>query len=224
VQKNFAICWNNPSILNRQRFGWGQSAGNHRQVPSERKKKPEDASETTSEALKVQWMSKAYILGALHDGCVRKHTFRIAQKYESYVRQLAQMIRQMGYSAWVYKEGANRNVFVVEFSKSVLSGFEITSIQDKIDYARGYFDAEGSVPLNNSRMYIYLCQKDKIDLEQVRSFLIELGIECGEIHNPSKKKDPNYWRFFVSSKSYNDFARVIGSSHPVKKEILEMKI
>ena len=169
-------------------------------------------------------MSKAYILGALHDGFEAKHTFRIAQKHLSFVNDLANSIRQLGFKAWVYKEGSDRNVFVVEFSKSVLSGFEVTTIQDKIDYARGYFDAEGSVPLNGSRMYIYFCQKDKRDLEEVKSFLTELGIICGETHNPSAKKDPNYWRFFVSCKSYNDFARKIGSRHPAKRKVLEMMI
>jgi len=169
-------------------------------------------------------MSKAYILGALHDGFESKHTFRIAQKYESFVQDLANLIHEMGYNAWVYREGSDRNVFVVEFSKSVLSGFEITSIQDKIDYARGYFDAEGSVPLNGSRMYIYFCQKDRKDLEEVKTFLEELGIVCGAIHNPSKAKDPDYWRFFVSCKSYADFARIIGSKHPSKRKILEKMI
>jgi len=169
-------------------------------------------------------MSKAYVLGMLHDGFESKHTFRIAQKHYSFVQDLAEMIKQMGYKAWVYREGAERNVFVVEFSKKVLSGFEITTNQDKTEYVRGYFDAEGSVPLNGARMYVYFCQKNKEDLAEVKSFLEELGIVCGKTHNPSKKQDPNYWRFFVSCKSYKDFARKIGSRDPAKKKVLEMVI
>ena len=169
-------------------------------------------------------MSKAYLLGTLHDGCESKYTYRIAQKYYSFVCDLADMIKQLGYNAWVYREGSNREVFVVEFSKSVLAGFEITSIQDKIDYVRGYFDAEGSVPLNGSRMYIYFCQKDRRDLTEVKTFLEELGIICGAIHNPSKKEDPNYWRFYLSCKSYKDFAKKISSRHPIKKNVLEKMI
>ncbi len=134
------------------------------------------------------------------------------------------MIRKLGYDAWVYREGADREVFIVEFSKSVLSGFEITTTQDKIDYVRGYFDAEGSVPLNGARMYVYLCQKNKGSMEEVKSFLEELGIVCGEIHNPSKKEDPQYWRFYVSCKSHKDFARTIGSRHPAKQPVLEKMI
>jgi hypothetical protein len=173
-----------------------------------------------SRAIKV---SKAYVLGMLHDGFEAKHTFRITQKHQSFVLDLERMIEEMGFKAWVYREG-NRNVFVVEFSKRVLNGFEITTVEDKIDYISGYFDAEGSVPLNGSRMYVYFCQKDKVDLEEVKQFLQELGIECGETHNPSKAKDPDYWRFFVKAKSYETFAKTIKSRHPLKKRILEMVI
>ena len=134
------------------------------------------------------------------------------------------MIEAMGFRAWIYREGKSRELYIVEFSVSILSGFEIISTQDKIDYIRGYFDAEGSVPLNGSRMYIYFCQKDKQSLLQVKEFLEQLGIICGEIHNPSKKEDPNYWRFFVSCKSYRDFATKIGSKHPIKRKILEKMI
>jgi hypothetical protein len=173
---------------------------------------------------KVVSMSKAYLLGALHDGSETTYTFRICQKYESFVRDIAVMIQSLGFNAWTYREGSDRNLFVVEFSKRVLRGFEISTLEDKRDYAQGYFDAEGSVPLNGSRTYIYFCQKDRNDLEEVKAFLTELGIQCGKTHNPSKKNDPEYWRFFVSSKSYSDFARVIGSRHPIKKTILEMMI
>ena len=169
-------------------------------------------------------MSKAYLLGALHDGCETRYTYRISQKYEEYVKDVANLVKSTGYGAWTYREG-NRNVFVVEFSKSALSGFEITSIQDKADYARGYFDAEGSVPIKeNARMYIYFCQKNRKDLEEVKAFLRELGISCGVTHNPSPKKDPDYWRFFVSTKSHTDFAKKIGSRHPIKSRILERMI
>jgi intein-encoded DNA endonuclease-like protein len=169
-------------------------------------------------------MSKAYLLGALHDGTKRKYTYRISQKHQSFVRKIAAMIEAMGFRAWVYREGKSRELYIVEFSVSILEDFETISEQDKIDYIRGYFDAEGSVPLNGSRMYIYFCQKDKQSLLQVKEFLEHLGIICGEIHNPSKKEDPDYWRFFLSCKSYRDFATKIGSKHPVKRKILEKMI
>jgi intein-encoded DNA endonuclease-like protein len=116
-------------------------------------------------------------------------------------------------------------MYVVEFSKKVLDNIKIISLHDKKDYIRGYFDAEGSVPRSqNMRFYIYFAQKDRDDLEQVKSYLTDCGIVCGKTHNPSKKKDPNYWRFFVSCKSYKDFIQKIGSWHPTKNQHLRMKI
>jgi intein-encoded DNA endonuclease-like protein len=170
-------------------------------------------------------MTKAYLLGAMHDGTKRKLTYRIFQKDQEYIEFLVKGIRDLGQSAWMYKEGKSRNLYVVEFSKSLLKGFVIVSIQDKIDYIRGYFDTEGGISRSSQvRYYIYFSQKNFFDLEQLRSYLTELGIKCGIIHNPSKKADPNYWRFFISVYSYEKFAQIIGSWHPVKSRFLRMKI
>ena len=170
-------------------------------------------------------MTKSYLLGALHDGTVRKLTYRIGQKDKSYIEFLAEGIQSLGQKAWMYKEGKTRQFYVVEFSKSFLKDVEITLIQDKIEYIRGYFDTDGGVSKNPKvRYYLYFAQKNLKDLEQVRGYLTELGIKCGIIHNPSKKADPNYWRFFISVKSYQKFADIIGSWHPVKSHFLRMKI
>jgi len=169
-------------------------------------------------------MTKAYLLGALHDATERKTTYRIAQKSKAYVEFLAEGIRSLGRKAWTYKEGKSRNLYVVEFSKSLLKGTKIRSRQDKIDYARGYFDAEGGVSRDPKvRYYLYFAQKNSSDLQEVKSYLEELGIVCGKIHNPSKRADPEYWRFFIRAKSYEDFASIIGSWHPVKRCFLRMK-
>ncbi len=170
-------------------------------------------------------MTKAYLLGALHDGTVRKLTYRIVQKDQEYIEFLVREIINLGQKAWMYKEGKTRNLYVVEFSRNFLKNFVVESKQDKIDYIRGYFDAEGGVSRNPKvRYYIYFAQKNLQDLEQVKAFLEEFGIQCGSIHNPSKHVDPNYWRFFVSVKSYEQFAKIIGSWHPVKSHFLRMKI
>jgi intein-encoded DNA endonuclease-like protein len=170
-------------------------------------------------------MSKAYLLGVMHDSTERKITYRITSKEKSYVQFLADMIQKMGHNAWIYREGKTRDMYVVEFSKNVVKDTRISSIKDKIEYIRGYFDAEGSVPRSRSvRFYIYFSQKDKKDLEQLKSYLEDLGIICGKTHNPSKKEDPNYWRFFISCKSYNSFIEKIGSWHPTKSQHLRMKI
>ncbi|KKT37701.1 MAG: LAGLIDADG homing endonuclease [Candidatus Collierbacteria bacterium GW2011_GWF1_44_12] len=138
---------------------------------------------------------------------------------------VANGIRSLGGNAWTYKEGSNRSVYIVEFSKSFLKEFEIVSERDKIDYIRGYFDADGGVAKSSKvRFYIYFAQKDYSDLEQVRNYLKEIRIDCGVIHNPSKRIDPYYWRFFVKAKSYVDFVQKIGSLHPEKAKYLWMKI
>jgi len=161
----------------------------------------------------------------LHDATERKNTYRIATKNFNFAKIIREGILKLGSKAWIYKEGKNRNLWIVEFSKILLKEFKIKSKQNIIDYIRGYFDAEGGISQSSKvRFYIYFCQKDKIDLEEVKNFLLELGISCGVIHNPSKKVDPNYWRFFIRSKSYKDFAKIISSDHPVKIRLLEMKI
>ena len=130
-----------------------------------------------------------------------------------------EMIHEMGHNAWIYREGKNRDMFVVEFSKKVVNNTNINNRHKKIDYIRGYFDAEGSIPRSeNVRFYIYFSQKNKEDLEQLKSYITELGIMCGKTHNPSKRIDPKYWRFYVSCKSYEEFIEKIGSWHPVKKQ------
>ena len=134
-------------------------------------------------------------------------------------------IKNLGNSSWNYKEGKNRDLWITEFSKSLLKNVKIVSRQNKIDYIRGYFDAEGGISKHSSvRFYIYFCQKDKEDLLKVKEYLEEVGISCGKMHNPSIKVDPNYWRFFVRAKSYSKFAKTISSNHPEKVTFLKMKI
>ena len=170
-------------------------------------------------------MTKAYLLGVLHDATTRKTTFRISQKSKKYIDYLAKGIKSLGGSAWTYKEGKNRQVYIVEFSRSFLLNITIQSINDKIDYVRGYFDTDGGIAKQSTvRYYIYFAQKNLDDLVEVKNYLQELKIVCGKIHNPSRNVDPNYWRFYISAKSYEDFAKVIGSWHPEKKSFMRMKI
>ncbi len=170
-------------------------------------------------------ITKAYLIGLLHDATERKTTYRLATKSNEFALIIKKAIETIGGKAWIYKEGKNRSLWIVEFSKSFLNGTAIKSSSEKIDYIRGCFDAEGGISKSQKvRFYLYFCQKDKIDLAQVKTYLEEIGIVCGKIHNPSKKVDPNYWRFFVSVKSYKDFAHKIGSAHPDKQKYLWMKI
>ena len=169
-------------------------------------------------------MTKAYIIGILHDATQRKTTYRVSQKSEKFVKFVQNGIKDLGGNAWIYKEGNNRNVYIVEFSKSFLKDVKIESEKEKTDYIRGYFDTDGAVAKNDkTRYYIYFCQKNFNDLSNVRNYLINQGIDCGVIHNPSRNVDPFYWRFFIKAKSYNDFAEKVGSWHPEKSKFLRMK-
>lgn len=152
-------------------------------------------------------MTKAYLLGVLHGATERKTTFRVSQKSKAYIDFLAEEIKSWGNCAWTYRKGKKRTCWVVEFSKSLLKGVKVRSKQEKIDYVRGYFNTEGGVAKNPEvRYYLYFAQKDWDDLQEVKGYLNELGITCGKTHNPSKDVDPNYWRFFIRAKSYEDFA------------------
>jgi hypothetical protein len=170
-------------------------------------------------------VTKAYLLGVLHDATERRTTYRIASKSKVFCEFLLKGIKELGKSCWIYKEGKHRHLWVTEFSKVLLRRVKIKSRQDKIDYIRGYFDAEGGIAKSfKVRFYIYFAQKDKIDLLRVKRYLEEVGVNCGNVHNPSKMSDPDYWRFFISAKSYKDFAKKISSGHPDKLKILRMKI
>jgi hypothetical protein len=170
-------------------------------------------------------ITKAYLLGVLHDATVRKTTYRIATKNLEFAKILKKGIKDLGRKAWIYKEGKNRNLWIVEFSRSFLGKVFLKSKQDKIDYIRGYFDAEGGIAKSqNVRFYIYFCQKNKYELLQIKDYLASFGIKSGEIHNPSKRVDPNYWRFYIGVKSYIKFSEIIGSNHPEKLSNLRMKI
>ena len=85
-------------------------------------------------------ISKAYLLGVLHDATKHKTTYRVAQKSKKYIEFIVDGIHQLGYSAWMYQEGSNRNVYIAEFSQFILSRTTLNSRANKIDYIRGYFE------------------------------------------------------------------------------------
>jgi hypothetical protein len=170
-------------------------------------------------------VSKAYLLGMMHDATKRKLTIRIAQKNEDFLRFLREEILKLGIKSWIYKEGKNRQVWILEFSKKHLNGVEITSKQDRIDYLKGYFDAEGGIAHDPKvRFYLYYCQKNFDELVQIKNWLEGLNISCGKIHTPNGVKDPDFWRFYIAANSYSKFAKKIGSIHPEKWPLLRMKI
>lgn len=175
---------------------------------------------------------QSYLQGALHDGTRsdQHNTHRISQKGTDWLMRLKEILAELGHSAWIYREGSAREVYVLETTAKFLDvdfDPDILKFDDeRIAYVRGYFDAEGGLPQSpDARFYIQFTQKDYDELEKVKIILDDMGIECGEMHNPSVEVDPNYWRFYVRAKSHEDFAEKIGSWHPRKAGILErMKI
>lgn len=176
---------------------------------------------------------RAYLQGALHDGTqsALHHTHRISQKGTEWLDKLQECLATLGHKSWMYQEGKARSVYVLETTASFLAvDFDPDSLEtreEKIAYVRGYFDAEGGLPQQpDARFYIQFTQKDRVELSKVSKILEDIGIRCGKIHNPSKRVDPDYWRFYVLSGSHRDFARVVGSWHPRKRAILghRMKI
>lgn len=188
-------------------------------IPREVPIKHRDPVETTRRRL-----TKAYLLGALHDATKRKTTYRIGTDSKKYAQFLKKGVENLGYRAWVYKEGQTRNYYIVEFSKFVLNNLQLVSIRDKLDYIRGYFDTDGAVARSKRvRYYLYFSQKNLADLKQLKEYLKQVAIFAGVIHNPSKK-DPMYFRFFIKANSYLRFAKIVGSWHPVKSKFVRMKI
>jgi intein-encoded DNA endonuclease-like protein len=186
-------------------------------------------SETTRRAPSFEKAIKAYLLGALHDATFSQNKrFRFSQKGTEWLKVLKVMLKKIGYNSWVYQEGKNRTVYVLEtlapFLDFKFNPLKFTSKTEKINYLKGFFDAEGGLPKNNKKFYIQLAQSDKNKLRQIKKILNGLKIETGTIHNPSKKINPDYWRMYVLKTSHRKFAKVIGSKHHRKIKIFRKRM
>jgi len=173
---------------------------------------------------------RAYLLGSLHDGTFSSNKrFRISQRGIEWPRVLQKLFHKLGYNSWIYKEGSDRKVYVLEtladFLDFTFDPLRLNVKEEKTAYIRGFFDAEGGIPRDKKeRLYIQLSQKDKEKLEKLKKLLNDLGIKTGKIHNPSQKVDPNYWRMYVLAESHKKFLRIIGSWHPRKIRTLEKRM
>jgi hypothetical protein len=176
-------------------------------------------------------VTEAYLLGALHDGTynVRRKTHRFSQANIDWLLFLQQCLSDLGHKAWLYKEGKDRSVYVLETSAKFLSlkfdPSQLATTAERIAYIRGFFDAEGGLPKDpKARFYIQLVQKNQPKLEWIHKVLTDINISCGVIHIPSKRIDPNYFRFFIATRSHETFGKLIGSWHPRKRLIFESRV
>ncbi len=170
----------------------------------------------------------AYLHGAMHDASLnKKKRIRFCQKYQEWLEVIQDMLVEIGYQSWLYKEGKTRNLYVLETLCPELSfSFDPAKIRhnnEKKAYVKGFFDAEGGVPRNGKKFYIQLVQKDKKKMEIIKAMLSSLGIQSGKVHNPSKFVDPDYWRIFVATKHHKEFASLVGSFHPVKGNVFKVR-
>ena len=188
------------------------------------------ASETIRQA-PTCLVSMAYLQGALHDGTFNKYNrrHRFSQKGVDWLNILKDILLITGSNSWIYKEGSNRKVYVLEtlakFLDTQFNPLNLKTSEEKVAYLRGFFDAEGGIPKDaKARFYIQFVQNDKNKLEKLKFLLDEIGIRTGMIHNPSFAKDPDYFRMFVLSDSREKFVRTIGTWHPRKLETLKRRM
>ncbi len=189
-----------------------------------------DPSETTRRTPFSKGDVKAYLLGSLHDGTFSSNKrFRISQKGTDWLKFLQKLFSFLGYRSWIYKEGKNRDVYVLETLANFLdfkfNPLELKKENEKICYIRGFFDAEGGIPRDSkARFYIQLVQSDKDKIEKLKKILSDLKIETGKIHNPSYKRDPTHWRLYILANSQKEFVKKIGSWHPRKIKTLRERM
>ena len=176
---------------------------------------------------------EAYLQGALCDGThsVLHGTHRIGQSDPRWLLTLKTAFGLIGNRTWIYREGNKRQFWVLETTAAFLSKrydpLPLVGTKAALHYVRGYFDADGGMPREPSaRLYLQFVQRDFESLESVVRLLESWEIHCGRIHNPSPRIDPNYWRMYVRSGSFQRFISLVGSWHPRKRQhmYLRMKI
>jgi hypothetical protein len=171
-------------------------------------------------------VSRAYLFGAFHDGTIsRMHrTVRFGQNEVRWLEGLAILLANLGQKSWMYREGRTRQLWILETSaRWMVSPPAFASADEQLAYARGYFDAEGSIPrAATSRFYVQFVQKNAVDITELRAMLEQLGIRCGRVHNPSVHVDSSMWRFYVLATSHRAFAERVSSWHPRKRRDMEI--
>jgi hypothetical protein len=169
--------------------------------------------------------ARAYRHGAAHDATISRlhRTVRFGQSDVRWLQVLKVLIERLGMRAWAYREGRSRRLWILESSVAVVAEDRPTlqTVEERRGYARGYFDSEGGMPRDlSARFYLQFVQKNHADLTELRDVLELEGICCGRLHNPSRHRDPNLWRFYVAASSQNAFVTRVGSWHPRKRDLL----
>jgi hypothetical protein len=124
--------------------------------------------------------ARAYLHGAAHDATVssRHRTVRFGQSDVRWLEVLRILIARLGGRSWRYREGRSRRFWILEASADVLAERPTFSCsEERLAYARGYFDAEGGTPRDPSaRFYLQFVQKNHGDINELRTMLEAEGI------------------------------------------------
>jgi hypothetical protein len=176
---------------------------------------------------------EAYLQGALGDATysARHRTVRFGQVERLWLETISDVLRLLGWTSWIYREGRSRQLWVLETSATFLDfdldPRDLVGAPSAIGYARGFFDAEGGVPHRlSARFYVQFAQKNRGRIESLKTLLENNDVACGKVHQPSARADPDYWRFYVRTRSHVSFAQTVGSWHPRKRQVIadRMKI
>ena len=185
-----------------------------------------------------------YLIGALRDGSV--YYYQRSRNYyviwyssnKSYLeRIIIPRLKKLGYSSakvYQYKKGHYR----VRISSKRLYQYIAEKCEHpvythepwptpppirralldlKIEYVRGFVDAEGSVISSQKGFQIDISQKIKEPLEFLQEVLAEIGIRTTGIY----KGPDNVWRLRISSISnIARFHNLVGFRHPCKRKRL----
>ncbi len=175
----------------------------------------------------------AYLMGALEgDGYIYRGKSKglvavFTQKNRTWLENIEKMIEHNLGNAWIFKQ---RDISILETKFKPLFqklDTENLTLNEKLAYVAGFFDAEGGIPKYPERvpstapyMYIQFVQKNPATLKKIIKILEEADIECGKLHEYGRKK--KCWRFFIRSKSRLKFVKMIKSKHPEKIQRLKI--
>ena len=75
----------------------------------------------------------AYLHGALHDASLnKKKRIRFGQKYPEWLNTLKDLMLSVGVNSWIYKEGKNRDYYILEtVCKSLNFSFDPITLKTK---------------------------------------------------------------------------------------------
>ncbi len=178
----------------------------------------------------------AYLLGALRDATtdIRKgknYELKIGQKDVRWLLYLQKLFKELFGDGGNISPHGDYLILRITNKAVVLKIVEISEIEvpqntwdtpsllhtapeaAKIDYVRGFWDAEGGLPKTTKQTYISFDQKNRSALEFIRDILITKGFHPTRITLTGK-----CWQFRLTRKmELARYFQEIGTAHPEKR-------